>query len=524
MAQSLPYPYQTRSTPSGVDESAARVPGIVTQFLVLTLLLGLAYSSTIFLEYALNDENWIIRASDWWLRFDVRQGRPLFSLAIYLTSRLHDLFGFHVIALLRAGGIVGLAFAMAFLSVWLQRWGASKIHALITCLAVATLPPFQIYIANATWVVIPFTVTIVATLLLSHGYHDAGTARRRGLCYLGSGMLILGSLAFYQPAILIGLAMFIVPTLAMPVRETGETRKVARFVAFGAAFFAVVTLLYYVAWFLLWRWLERQSAGGYYSPTFVNIDPVGRLHYFFRDRLIQATNLWYVDSLKASVWSYLTISLIGIGAIADLIEASKGSDVGEHLANLLTKYICAFAFVVLSDAIPLLAGAPIPSYVTAPALFFAVAIWASHGVYASVGGREPAMRLVGAGLAAFAAVGLFMAQYTIVTYFAVPQFLEYALIQGEARAYLKSHQSIQHVHVVGRKDSLLNHGLHEFGWSNSTFDVYVRDMVKNVLDEVGVPSEVEVTASDTLVSALPKTSVPPPGSALIIDLSRIHLR
>jgi len=507
-----------------LDAPQAMAMTTVSMFAVFALLLGLTYSSTFFLPYALNDEQWIVRASGWWARFDVRQGRPLFSLAIFATSRLHTWMGFAVISAMRAGAVFGLAAAMVLLCVWMQQWNVRRIDAAIRCVTIASLPPFQIYVTDATWLVIPFNCSIAAMLLTFAGYRRSVMWPKRLAFYAGAAVLLLVALAFYQPAVLIAPAMLVVPLLSITVRDSQAETRALRFVMFAGALVATVVLIYYLSWLLLWSAQEGVSGGGYYSPTSVTVISVERLRYFFTDRLLQTLNLWYVDELKPTVYSYVTATVIALGMSTDLARTFDGSRTASHLGRWCRKYAAVIVVLVASDGIPLLASAPIPSYVTAPALFFVVATWAFsslHQCLTSIG-RHGAWAF-SLGLSAVAVLGLFLAQYTVLTYFAVPLFLEYRLVRGEIGDYLKSHKEVHRVHVIGRHDSLLNQGRHEFGWSNATFDVYIRDMVKNALDDVGVPSEIEVTASNTAAAAMPRADVPP-GDALIIDLSRIRIR
>jgi len=491
--------------------------------LVLTILLGLTYASTIFLPYALNDENWIIRASNWWARLDVRQGRPLFSIVIFLTSKLRDGVGAMVIPLLRAGAIVGIAIAMTMIARWMERWHCSRASSVLVVLTVASLPPYQVYVADATWIVLPFLAAITATITLSSAYDRMGEPDSKLRSYGAAAGLMFFSLAFYQPAVLISVGLQIVPVLTVDVRDSTSVRARVKFVAFVIAFVAIVTLVYYLTWLYLWRLLESTTGAAYYSPFAVNRHPFKRLVYFFSDRLLQVLNLWYVDALRPTPYAAVMASAILVGGAADFLR-TRGNSAGRGSArNWLLKYGCVVAILIASDAIPLMAAAPIPSYVTAPALAFVVTFWALQSVFRlSPDGlgiiREPTIYLLGVGV-----FGLFMAEYTTLTYFSVPVSLEYGLIKGEVVEFLKTHQAVHHVHVVGRKTPLLNHGLHEFGWSNATFDVYARDMVKNVLDDVGVPADIDVTASGTLATALAPAQVPQPEEALVIDLSRIHV-
>jgi len=486
------------------------------------LLLGLAYASTIFLPYALNDENWIIRASHWWARFDVRQGRPLFSIAIFLTSQLRNVVGAAVIPVLRIGAIVGLAAAMAMVATWIEWWRFDRARAWLIVLVVASLPPFQIYVTDATWIVIPFTASVAAVLLVCAAYHRSDRSLRLP-SYVCAAAMWLCALAFYQPAILIAIGLLIVPVLTADVRDAASIRSVTTFAIFVTAFVASITLMYYVAWLILWRMLESANAPAYYSPLAVNAHALSRLKYFFSDRLLQMLNLWHVDALRPTMSAWLVGLTALLGSAVDLVRAVRAGDPPAGVRRWAVKYALATGILIASDAIPLLASAPVPSYVTAPALAFVVVFWAVHGVHEVARCSPVALRAFTASLVALAVFGLFMAEYTTLTYFAVPLSLEYGLVRGEVIEYVRTHPTVHRIHVVGRKVPLLNHGLHEFGWSNATFDVYTRDMVKNVLDEIGAAADVDVTVSETLATALPSVEPPSADTALVIDLSRIHI-
>jgi hypothetical protein len=128
-------------------------------------------------------------------------------------------------------------------------------------------------------------------------------------------------------------------------------------------------------------------------------------------------------------------------------------------------------------------------------------------------------------LGAAAMAGCFIAQYTVLTYFAVPLFVENQIVKREVVQYFQTHPKLTRVHVLGRKDVIMNSGYSEYAWTNSTVDVYIRDMVKNVLDDVGAPSDTQVSANG--VGAAQEGVILPsqvPANALIIDLSRIQLR
>src|SRR5207247_3203345 len=90
------------------------------------------------------------------------------------------------------------------------------------------------------------------------------------------------------------------------------------------------------------------------------------------------------------------------------------------------------------------------------------------------------------------------------------------IVKREAQEYLKTHATLTRVHVLGRKDVILNSGFMEFGWANSLVDVYIRDMVKNVLDDVGVPSDIEVTSAGAAATQLTTPGPAVPADALLI--------
>ena len=88
--------------------------------------------------------------------------------------------------------------------------------------------------------------------------------------------------------------------------------------------------------------------------------------------------------------------------------------------------------------------------------------------------------------------------------------------------YLETHPKLTYVHVLGRKHGIMNSGYMEYGWTNSSVGVYIRDLVKNVLDDVGVPSDIYISSLGEATQAVIPAYIP--ADALVIDLSRIDLR
>jgi hypothetical protein len=491
----------------------------------MTLFLAMMYSSTIFLRYALSDEQWIIRATNYWLRFDLRQGRPLFSWTIYATSLLHNSVGFDVVRVLRIGAIVGLAAAMSLLVVWMERFGIKRVHAVLIAAVFATLPSTQIYVVDATWLVMPTIATIVAMLLIHRALDATAKGWRRWSLLAVASVLNVASLAFYQPAVLIGFGMLSVPLLWVDVRDSVELKRRTRFVVVTSALLVATILVYYVVWLVLW-WKIESHAMFYFGPRAYNSDALGRLKYFLTTRLTQVFNLWHVQSVAPSGFFYGSLALITGAAIADLVRAVGDGRLIDGLVRWGIKYVGTLALLMAGDSILLVFVIPIRSFVTMPALYLIATVLLAASIHRWLGViRTHDDQLLSGLLGSAAVAGSFIAQYTVLTYFAVPLFVENQIVKRDVVEYFKTHPKLTYVHVLGRRDVIMNSGYEEYGWTNSIVDVYIKDMVKNVLDDVGVPSDTEVTASG--VGAAQSGVVLPnqvPADALIIDLSRIQLR
>jgi hypothetical protein len=296
-------------------------------------------------------------------------------------------------------------------------------------------------------------------------------------------------------------------------------------VAIASTLLVATIVAYYVVWLVLW-WKIEGHAMFYYGPLAYNSDPLFRLKYFFSTRLIQVFNLWYVRSVNPSGFFFASLAMIAGAAIADFVRALGGGRPVDGLVGWGIKYLGTLAVLVASDSIPLIATILIRSYVTMPGLYLVATVLLASSIHRWLGViRTTGDQLLSAFLGSAAVAGCFIAQYTVLTYFAVPLFVENQIVKRDVVEYFKTHPKLTRVHVLGRKDVLMNSGYQEYGWTNSTVDVYIRDMVKNVLDDVGATSDTEVTATGVGAAQLGSFLMSQvPADALIIDLSRIQLR
>ena len=186
-------------------------------FLFFSAIIFFVYSSTISLPYMLLDENWLLRGIDSdpahtypLLRkmISIIQGRPFFALLLSITRGFAHLTSQTIaIQMLRFMSILGLAaFALQIYTLSMK----IKIPffiAIAIALSSVTLPPFQVLIGNATWLVIPLLLIAWSFLIC---FDSAPKNYKNAKLNILVCIFLCGiSLATYQSLIMINLSLLL---------------------------------------------------------------------------------------------------------------------------------------------------------------------------------------------------------------------------------------------------------------------------------------------------------------------------
>lgn len=470
-------------------------------FFALLAFCLIVYSSVYQFPYTLGDSTFLIRSYRGFSHFDVVQGRPFQWYAIDVTAWLYFKMGMAAFAYARGGMVVGLAVWALLIFLWIDKWESNRlVSALLSALAV-TLTAQQVNIGNGFWFIVPLVVATASTHLL-------WCLPKKRLAQAGkitlAFVLLIFSLAYYQPFILIPIAMLAVPVIYNAESGVfiprGEGRAIFR-VVMGAV---VATIFYYVLWKLLFSVAHPSRVSGYQPTQILGAIPAN-IQIFFKYRLPTATTLW-VGNYKG----WLGAGALGatfFGALAlDIATAVRQGGTAKPITILKStapRYLTLLALLIAGDALFFAASAgKLLKYSTASSIQFVILMvhWNFFlSLIRAVSARKPGLswrRPSIAGLALLVLTAGLLAQHNVLFYLVLNTTLEQRFVTAAIKQHLVTKGPIERIeiHMAPKDHSPFYSGILEFSWRNSDSQDYAYFMTRLALCELGQNDGVPITS------------------------------
>lgn len=523
----LNRPYQHRANTYTVQAE------LLAPTVCCVCLCALIYAPAVFFPYYLLDDIWIFRT--WEPGFvnvnsiAVYQGRPIFAAFVVVSKWLHQELGITAVSLIRGQAIVFLGLFAAGLYTWVKLWTASWYVAAIFTLIVLTLPASQMYVIGGPWFAPAFALSAWLPVFLYRTWHASWGHITKGAAFFCAWCGVGACFAMYQATPFIIMSMLILPLL---VERNTKTENV-KFVFLSITLFVTALLVYWLLWLGVHLLLDLPNDNRYSPQTqskgllehFRKIP--GYIEAFSINRIPMIATLWDVRA-GAINFSILFAVIITLGALPDLILRRTRSEI----INRIGVGGLAVGLVLFSD-LPALAspkGSPVFTYMTAaPAtlsvmmllLVSMIALKRTLSYLPSFTRYIPSMnynvKLISCyGLAAL--LGGFAA-YTSTAYYVLPAYFEHAALRSELRKALAEKGTITAVSTYARSTRALSHdGQKEYGWSNFGSSFYIHWLIRRVLDNLGVQSNIRIAVhmpyGETLV--WPHYTIKPTKQGLVI--------
>lgn len=405
--------------------------------------------STLKYRYLFIDETWLIRP--WNYSGYGRMGRPLFDYLVLAMEQTYYHIGIDAIYVFR---VVGMALALAnglIFHFWLRHYGYSFLIALFGAVMIILQPALVILYATTFehgFALLSASLAMLAVIPLIDLKADrTGWAVRLAIF----AVLSMVSLCIYQPTFLVIFAMMVIPVL----RAGAELRRY-----YGIIAVCVTALVVFLVYYLAWKNLYLTEVDGTiwrYDPRAASISQLlASLPGFFRTRMIQIANLWYVENLVATPIMWTGVALVA-AAFAILVWREK-------LFGLLKLAFCLGALPACD--VFRLASQKGPTYLTAPSLS---AAWVFLLVWA-VSYLLPRQRWREAAVGAVTVAGVAVASWTTIEYISLRNGREFRAIQQVVIA----NPDMKRLHIFGSKTRFPQ--LFEFGWHAAGQASYTRHM------------------------------------------------
>jgi hypothetical protein len=412
-------------------------------------------------------------------------GRPLTGLIYCAFDCVKTMRGMN---LLRALSIANLA-ALGLLTYrYLRSQLASETVALAAAVALMTTPPFATAVGFLSTAPYAFAATVAALafVLVSEKVIADPAHSRWGFAVLACSLLIV-SLGIYQPGALFYVSLAAVSTfLADPLRfYRDHLRKLAvHGVILGAA-----CGIYYWGWR---AWLQHAHVpplGKYDARQFI-IDIHGRVVWFLKTPLVEASNLWFVRPITG-------VSILVGCVIFAALCLQRG-----RISGLIGKAGVLIVMLPIAYGISLASYMPSAEYRTYTAMEGAMVLLfvISLARIVTATSRWIAPRFAGPAVAAAMAIvavsGIWAANVTIRRYFTTPDSIEFRFAKDRIDHYLRtagSDFSMIHVIIVRRPVAAVQRN--ELGEPTLRHGPNLRPMVTAALRELGSRRDVRVFQS-----------------------------
>ena len=491
MSGSPPQPPAVAPGENGRIEEPAWFRHPAVRFAVILTALLIAYSPAVHGYYLHTDDYFwssfggFPRAAI--LTFMSVVGRPLTGAVYVAFGAVKTMNGMN---LLRTLSIVNLA-ALGLLTYrYLRKELPSAPVALTAAVALLTTPPFATaagFLSTAPYA-LAATVAGGAFVLVSEKVIGNRARSRWGFAALAWSLLIV-ALALYQPGALFYVSLAAISTfLADPLRFY---RDHLRKLALHGAILAAACGVYYWAWRAWLQYAHVPMLGKYDARQFI-VDIQGRMDWFIRTPLMEASNLWFVQPMAG-------VSLLagGVVLVALCLDYPRAPG-ARGVAAVLGKAAVLAALLALTYGINLASYMPSAEYRTYTAMEGAMVLlfMISLGRILAAASRWIRPRFAALAMAMIAAGGICAGHVTIRRYITTPDSTEFHFVKDQIDRYQRTAGSdftMIHVIVVRRPVSAVERN--ELGEPSLRHGPNLRPMVTAALRELGIARDVRVFQS-----------------------------
>jgi hypothetical protein len=412
-------------------------------------------------------------------------GRPLTGLLYCAFDGVKTMRGMNF---LRALSILNLA-ALGLLTYrYLRSELAGVTVALAAAVALMTTPPFATAVGFLSTAPYAFAATVgaLAFVLVSEEVIGTRAHSRWGFAALACSLLIV-SLALYQPGALFYVSLAAVSTfVADPSRFY---RDHLRKLAVHGAILGAACGVYYWGWR---AWLQHAHVpplGKYDARQFI-IDIHGRVQWFLKTPLVEASNLWFVRPMTA-------VSILVGCVIFAALCLQRG-----RISGVVGKAAVLIVMLPITYGISLASYMPSAEYRTYTAMEGAVALLfvLSLARIVDTASSWIAPRFAGPAVATAMAIvavgGILAAHVTIRRYFTAPDSIEFGFVKDQIDRYLRTAgPDFTMIHVIIVRRPVAAEQRNELGEPTLRHGPNLRPMVTAALRELGTRRDVRVFQS-----------------------------
>lgn len=422
------------------------------------------------------------------------QGRPLFWLTVNATAYLYDQYGLESLMIVRVAGIVVLALFGYSLSRYLLDWKFSLLASICLTALTMALPGIQIVMGNGVWLILPLWWAMLAGGLLRTAMEETSLGRKR-IEFVCVVALVLAGLCFYQT-----LAFFFAALAAVPLASgewTDRRAYVVRFIVTTVVIMVGCTVVYYGGWVFLDKVVITGiygNQGSGYAPGAVFGDFGKNLSLFMDRRIPQVLNLWMAPYISRP------LAAIVAGGVAAIWTMVFVTDRGRLRGNALKLLLYAGLFLT-TESILLMTDryADFASrYTTSICQSFIVLVFFADTANRA---RELASRLIrrdhfvySIGAFALTLACCIKAEAQMLSLIVLPSSLETRFVATKISDYLKSHDRLDEVWVLGRTTPLFAEGMlgevahpekfGEYTFGNLNSHGYMQYLARNLVREI----------------------------------------
>lgn len=455
-------------------------------FLVIFFLLLAAYLPALHAYYLHTDDYFW----SYWGAFPKRSvlmilsnlGRPLEGV---LLCSLHLFKHLKTLNIVRFLSVLNLSCLAFLISYWLRINKVNALLSLIIAILIATLPPFQVYVAYISTAADGLSATVAMLALLLVHKATSELSSRKWIFITLAVVLLIASLALYQLAAFYYWAMLSVLVLTTDPQNFIKNNWKKMSIYF--TIFVTAVLVYYAAWrFQLW-YFQVPLGGRYDGRVFVQ-DPIMRLAWFFNGPLFEASNLWNINPSTriAALIGTLTI----LGAASDFFKKDYFCEKTSVLAfySLIFKIIFLLSFFPATFIIALASSDPSAQYRTylcLASLFICFSLIGLHRIICSLMPRKLVATCFFSLLGCTVVYSIYMANNIITNYFVLPDSFEVHYVQSEVLRYQKEHPNhLERVHIIIVNKAIAPQERGEIGEPTLRHTPNVRPMVWAALSDL----------------------------------------
>jgi hypothetical protein len=261
----------------------------------------------------------------------------------------------------------------------------------------------------------------------------------------------------------------------------GFYRHHLRMLAIQAAILALACCIYYWAW-RAWLQYAQVPLIGKYDPRQFIIDIHGRVVWFLRTPLVEASNLWFVRPV------------IGISILVGCVVLLALSMETRGIAVMLGKTAILVAILPMTYGISLASYMPSAEYRTYTALEGAIALLFTISLARIVGSISH--RAVPIAMATLVVGGVCAAHVTIQRYFTVPDSTEFRFVKDRIDRYRRTNGTdFTMVDIIVVRHPVAAVQRNEMGEPTLRHGPNLRPVVTAALRELGIARDVRVFQS-----------------------------